>query len=101
MRIRKEVKRVSNVVHAESLFARKGSVGQSTIENVCRSVGVIPKSYGVAWRAKNFVHFSTTNGIAAAESIYFTVHYRSRATRRKSKNLAHPMTGPSNNRPIQ
>jgi hypothetical protein len=27
--------------------------------------------------------------------------YRSRATRRKSKNLAHPITGPFNNRPIQ
>jgi hypothetical protein len=39
MRIRKEAKRGSNVVSAESPFARRGSVGQSTIENVCRSVG--------------------------------------------------------------
>jgi hypothetical protein len=73
MRIRKEVKRVSNVVHAESLFARRGSVGQSTIENVCRSVGVVPKSYGVAWRAKKFVHFSTTNGIVAMSGLCMPV----------------------------
>jgi hypothetical protein len=44
MRVRQEAKRASNVVPAEFLFARRGSVGQNTIENVCRSVGGIPNN---------------------------------------------------------
>jgi hypothetical protein len=44
MRVRKEVKRGSHVVRAEWYFARRGSVGQSIIVIVCRSVGVVPKS---------------------------------------------------------
>jgi hypothetical protein len=46
VRIRKvvEAKKVSNVVRVRCLFTKIGSVGQSTIENICRSVGVVPKS---------------------------------------------------------